>query len=197
MWTNLFQRATPGSPMRDVARVVGPPRPAPVPMPGRAAARPCAVAENVERVDSVDSSMVDSTDTNARIRMPTIPGAAQGVLPLRAEVPTVPVSVSSTLSTPSTPGKHCRLLTTSEKNELMALFRLDLITVDMQASVDGLFTADELWRTNNVAWRLVTVEGMTFDAAMLAAAQWVAANPPHPDERNFVNVLSLHQKGAT
>lgn len=196
MWTELFQRAAP-CPSEQVGGPVGhvdAPAP-PNSVPGSTNTGICPGIAT-ERALRVDLCKVDTIDISLPLAVPMTARAATGVLPVTLSVSPGMASIASTDSTLSTAGKYCRLLTAAEKYELMELFRLDLVLLDMRASLGGLLTADELWRTNTVAWRLATVEGMTFEAAMLAAARWVAGNLPHPDEQGFVDILALYRKGV-
>jgi hypothetical protein len=106
-------------------------------------------------------------------------------------MPTTSGSNESTQSTQSTPGKCCRLLTVAEKNTLLALFELDMAVVEMKARAADFESAVELRRTINVVWRLITVEELDFDTAITKAVEWVVAQPMHPDELLFADVLTF------
>lgn len=49
----------------------------------------------------------------------------------------------------------------------------------------------DVTRVNNIAMRLVSVNGWHFEPAMKAAAEWVVSRPPHPDEATFQDALML------
>lgn len=201
MWTNLFQSDTSGFSKPDVGSididgVDGPPRSARAPMPGRVAARPGLLAQNAERVDSVSLPKVNTIDATTHISLPPTPGVVLSARPLCAEVPTVPASFSSPHSTSSTPGKYCRVLSSAVKNKLLAQFNLQLVRAEMQTPGTDCYTADELRRTVNLTWRLVTVEALGFEAAMAKAAAWVVGQPIHPAERFFADVLAFSMEAT-
>ena len=73
----------------------------------------------------------------------------------------------------------------------MALFEPDIALVEMMAHAKDYNGAQELRRTINVVWRLITIEGWDFDTAATAAAEWVVAQPVHSDELFFADVLTF------
>jgi hypothetical protein len=103
----------------------------------------------------------------------------------------MPTASTSSASTRSTQGKRCPLLTAAEKKVLLALFEPDVVLVEVMARAGDHERAQELHRTINIVWRLITVEGWEFDAAAKAAAEWVVAQPVHPDELFFADVLTF------
>lgn len=72
--------------------------------------------------------------------------------------------------------------------DLLSQFRFDLVEMDV--------APEELRRVNNICYRLVHVGGWQFDEAMTAAATWVINNPPHNDEKAFIDVLNLWKKSG-
>lgn len=74
--------------------------------------------------------------------------------------------------------------------DTLALFRFDLMA---QGIAEGN-PATQLHRVNNITWRLMTVNGVTFDEAIKAAAEWVIGNEQHQDEAAFVDVLALYNE---
>lgn len=72
-----------------------------------------------------------------------------------------------------------------QADDLLDQFELNLVETDRDP--------DELARVNNLCFHLVSMKGWTFERAMNAAANWVAFNPPHPDETGFVDVLALRR----
>jgi hypothetical protein len=154
------------------------------------------VADSVvvsKRVDRVESRQVAVSGTSHLTGLLATPRIVPGMPPTCAVMPVVSVSDRSTPSTPSTPGKYCRLLTVAEKDSLLALFEADITLVEMEARVSGHEPANELRRAINVVWRLITVEGWDFDTATKLAVDWVVAQPMHPDELFFADVLTFSQ----
>jgi hypothetical protein len=144
-----------------------------------------------ERVDRVDSRLSDPTKNTGLNSASSPQGDVPEAVPPRAAMPTASTSSASTQSTRSTQGKCCVLLTAAEKKVLLALFEPDVVMVDVMARARDHERALELRRTINVVWRLITVEGWEFDAAAKAAAEWVVAQPVHPDELLFADVLTF------
>lgn len=75
---------------------------------------------------------------------------------------------------------------------LLARFELDKLPAEIQDHVEAGFAADEVRRTINIAFHLITVKNFGFDRALQAAAQWVVENREHPDEAGFVDVMRLY-----
>lgn len=73
--------------------------------------------------------------------------------------------------------------------DMLSQFRFDLVEKDIDP--------DELRRVNNICYRLVHVCGWQFEEAMTAAATWAINNPPHPDEKDFIDVLNLWKKSIS
>lgn len=99
---------------------------------------------------------------------------------------------SETPETPETPKKHNVPAHEVDIADVSALFRFDLVQADINAG----YPADELRRVNNLTWRLMTTKGFEFVEALTAAAEWVAFNPPHSDEKTFVDVQLLFNRMA-
>jgi hypothetical protein len=195
MWTDLFKPAASRSfkPCVDrVDRVDGLSAPVSVQVPAETLTRPGVVAESVDRVDWRKAQPIG---TPLLVSLPLLPDAVPGVVSPCVAMATKSASNGSTQSTKSTQGKQCRLLTIAEKNALLAQFDLNVLRAEMEAPVAGRYTANDLRRTINVAWRLITVERLDFDTAMAKAAEWVAAQPMHQDELFFADVLTF-SKGA-
>ena len=190
MWTDLFKpggtkTSKPGVDRVDRADSL------PTAPPARASARFGQVAKRVDRVDSRLSDPTENTGLNSAS---SPQGDVPEAVPPGAAMPTASTSsapTQSTHSTRSTQGKCCALLTAAEKKVLLALFEPDVVTVDVMARTRDHERAQELRRTINVVWRLITVEGWDFDAAAMAAAEWVVAQPVHPDELFFADVLTF------
>lgn len=187
MWTDLFKPADTKTSQLGVDRVDRADS-LPTAPPAWASARFGQVAECVDRVGSRLSDPTENPGLNgASSPQGDVPEAASR----RAAMPTASTSSVSTQSTRSTQGKCCALLTAAEKKVLLALFEPDVVLVDVMARAGDHERAQELRRTINVVWRLITVEGWEFDAAAKAAAEWVVAQPVHPDELLFVDVLTF------
>jgi len=198
MWTDLFKPAgtktcKPGVDRVDRADSL------PTAPPVRAGARFGQVAERVDRVGSCLSDPTENTGLNSAS---SPRGDVPDAVPPRAAMLTASTSSASTQSTQSTQstrstqGKRCSLLTAAEKKVLLALFEPDVVLADVLARAGDHERAQELRRTINVVWRLVLVEGWEFDAAAKAAAEWVVAQPAHPDELFFADVLTF-SRGAS
>lgn len=187
MWTDLFKPANTKTSKTGVDRVdrAGS---LPTEPPRRAGARPGEVAE---RVDRVDSCLSDPTENPGLNSASSPQGDIPEAVPPSAATLTASTSSASTQSTRSTQGKCCVLLTAEEKKVLLALFEPDVVLVEVMALAGDHERAAELRRTINVVWCLITVEGWEFDAAAKAAAEWVVAQPVHPDELLFVDVLTF------
>lgn len=194
MWTDLFKPAASRSfkPGVDrVDRVDGLSVPVSAPAPAETLARPGVGAESV---DCVDLHKAHPIDTSLLVIVAAVSDAVPGVDSSCLAMPTASASTESTRSTQSTPSKpekHCGLFTVAEKNALLAQFQLDMVRAEIEAAVAGCYTADDLRRTINVAWRLISVERLDFDTAMAKAAEWVAAQPMHEDELFFADVLTF------
>ena len=74
--------------------------------------------------------------------------------------------------------------------DTLALFRFDLMA---QGIAEGN-PATQLHRVNNITWRLMTVNGVMFDEAIKAAAEWIIGNEQHQDEAEFIDVLALYNE---
>lgn len=72
---------------------------------------------------------------------------------------------------------------TAEADPLLDKFQFELVEVDP--------APEELMRVNNICYHLVTAKGWTFEEAIVAAAVWVASNPPHSDEAEMTDVHLL------
>ncbi len=70
---------------------------------------------------------------------------------------------------------------------LLEPFRFDLVEADIAAGAP----ADELDRTNNLAWQFMQKEGMPFAQAITTAAAAVVAYDPAPGEQEYTDVRSL------
>jgi hypothetical protein len=86
-----------------------------------------------------------------------------------------------------TPQKHNAQEITENSKVILEQFRFDLV----QQEIDAGHPADELHRVNNIAWRLMTGRGFSFNEAINEAAKWVVHNPAHRDEAAFVDVMKL------
>jgi len=78
---------------------------------------------------------------------------------------------------------------------LLAKFELDLLQTEIRDYVEAGYPADDIRRTINIAFHLITVNKFEFGRAMQAAAQWVVDNPVHPAEAGFVDVMQLYNYG--
>ena len=78
---------------------------------------------------------------------------------------------------------------------LLAKFELDLLQTEIRGYVEAGHPADDIRRTINIAFHLITVNKFEFDRAMQAAAQWVVDNPEHPAEAAFVDVMQFCHHG--
>jgi hypothetical protein len=194
MWTDLFKPAASCTSKPGVDRVEhvdGLPMPVSVPGPSKTTGRSSVVAESVDRVDLYKTNTIDAPRL---VGVPAVSDAVHGAISPCVAMPTTLASTDSTPSTLSTSQKHCRLMTTAEKNALLARFELDVVRAEMATPVAGHYTAAELRRTINVAWHLLTVERLDFKVAMAKAGAWVADEPMHRDELFFADVLAFSEE---